>query len=48
MKENLQDFFKNRKRLILTLIFGPAVASLIIGCVAGLADPRDALYIGIL
>ncbi|MBR5406593.1 MAG: hypothetical protein IK111_03010 [Lachnospiraceae bacterium] len=47
MKEKLQDFFKNRKRLILTLIFGPAVASLIIGCVAGLADPRDALYIGI-
>lgn len=48
MKERLQDFFKNRKRLKLTLIFGPAIASLIIGCVAALADPGDATYIGFL
>ena len=47
MNEKLQEFLKNKKRLILTLILGPAAASLIIGCVVGLADPRDALFISI-
>ena len=48
MKGKLQEFFKNRKRLILTLIFGPAAASLLVGCVAALADPGDALYVAII
>lgn len=48
MKLRDMSFFKNKKRLILTLIFGPAVVSLIIGCLVSLANPRDVLYIGII
>ncbi len=48
MKEKLQEIFRNKKRLTLTLIFGPAVLSIIVGCVAALADPRDALYVSLI
>lgn len=48
MKEKLQELFKNRKKLTLTLIIGPAILSVIIGCVVGLANPRDTLYISLI
>lgn len=48
MKEKLQKLFRNKKRLTLTLLFAPAVLSVIAGCVVGLANPRDALYISLI
>ena len=45
MKEKIQSIFKNKKSLTRLLMFGPAVPALLIGCVAGIADPQEILYI---
>ena len=41
MKEKLQEFFRNRKRLTLTIIFGPALLSLLAGCTISLFEPGE-------
>lgn len=41
MKEKLQEFFRNRKRLTLTIIFGPVLLSLLAGCTISLFEPGE-------
>ncbi|MCR5233392.1 MAG: hypothetical protein K6E53_05730 [Lachnospiraceae bacterium] len=43
MKEIFQDILRNRKRLILTIIFGPALLSLLAGCMVSLVGPGEFL-----
>jgi len=48
MIDKIIEYFKNnKKRVILTIIFGPALLALVLGCVTSLFDPRDALYYSI-
>ncbi len=39
MREKLQELLRNRKRLTLTIIFGPALLSLLAGCTLSLLEP---------
>ena len=45
MKEKLSGIFENKRRLTLILAFVPAMISFFIGCVVGIARPRDIPYI---
>ena len=45
MKEKLLRFLENKKRLAFILGLGPMLISLVIGCIGGIARPRDILYI---
>ena len=45
MKEKILRFLENKKRLVFILGLGPVLISLVIGCIVGIARPRDILYI---
>ena len=45
MKEKILRFLENKKRLAFILGLGPVLISLVIGCIVGIARPRDILYI---
>ena len=48
MKERLQELIRNRKRLTLTIIFGPALFSLLAGCMVSLLEPGEMLFTGMI
>ena len=48
MKEKIQRFLENKTRLAYILGLGPVLISLVIGCIGGIARPRDILYICVL